>query len=122
MSAFDYMRTVHPMVAKLAADADAQVRSRPAGFSFAADVLEDAELIFETAVGQHGRGLSSAEKQVVAELHRKIESITADVGRDDSFWTDRALRSHPKWEAIRVAAREALGRLDRLRGPMTPPQ
>jgi hypothetical protein len=122
MATYDYMRTVRPMVAKLAADADVQVRSRPAGFSFAADVLEDAELIFETALGQHGRGLSPAEKQVVADLHSKIEITTADIGRGDSFWTDSALQSHPKWEAIRVAAREALAHLDRLRGPMAPPQ
>lgn len=122
MADFDYMRSVRPMVAKLAADADSQARSTPTGVSFAADVLEDAELTFRTAIGQHGRGLSTAEKGVVAELHARVEAIVSGVGPGDPFWTDSALRSHPKWEAIRVAARQALRRLDELRGPTSPPQ
>jgi hypothetical protein len=117
----DYMRSVRPMVANLAADADAQKLSTPEGVSFAADVLEDAELIFRTAMGQHGQGLSEAEKQVVSELHASVESIVSEIGPGDPFWEDSSLQSHPKWASIRLAARQALRRLDDLRGQRTRP-
>lgn len=116
MSDCDYMRSVRPMVAKLAAEASEQLDSTPEGVSFTADVLEDAELIFRTAIGSHGVGLSGAEKRVVAGLQRRIDVVTEPISPRDVFWEDESLASDPRWSTIRHAARAALSELDRSRG------
>lgn len=114
---FDYYRSVYPLVALLASDKETQIRSVPPFVRFAEDAVDNAELVFLTALGSVGRAtMSQDELAVVAELLKIIEDVAGREGPTSAFWEDDAL-SGPEWETIRRAARRALDRLNALRGP-----
>jgi len=89
-------------VLALAQSADVQLSSLP-DFVCQADELA---LNFEEGLSEldgHGGEITGEQCVPLNALDKLISSMSGE--RNDSFWTDDAVRSHAVWEQIRTAAK-----------------
>jgi len=116
-----FFESLRREIATLAADAETQVRSVSAGLSFAELELQDVDHMLEVMLGERGRvALSSAQLAACRRLKETLDQVVSGEPATSSFWTNDGVRTHPKWAAIRIAAREALSELNGGQGPESP--
>ena len=118
-----YLESLRREIAALAADAETQIRSVSPGLSFAELELQDMDHMLEVVLGERGRAVMSPEQlSACRRLKERLAEIAGGEPEASSFWTNDGVRNHPKWVAIRSAARSTLSELDRQGSPLSPPQ
>jgi hypothetical protein len=90
----------------LAAPADVALAFYPDGTVKADELALDFDNFGRAALESSELDLTEAQRTSLIVIDQLLDAMTAS--RQDTLWTDEALRTHPKWQGVREAAGRAL--------------
>jgi len=103
------------IVQLLAAPADVALAYYPDGTVKADELALDFDNIGRAALESSESDLTEVQRASLVMIDQLLGAITES--SDDALWTDEAVRTHPKWQAVRKAAGRALQEFGWPTGP-----
>ena len=102
-------RELHSALKALAAPGSQALASVPDGTVKAEELALDYENFVHAFVGNFRKEISQSQRDALLAVDAMLQGMSGQEHAE--LWTEEAVVSHPKWESIRVLAREALAAL-----------
>ena len=103
------------VVQLLAAPADVALACYPVGTIKADELALDFDNFGRAALENSELELTEAQRASLIGIEQLLDAMTES--RKDDLWTEEAVRTHPKWQVVRDAARHALAEFGWPAGP-----